>query len=124
MAQQQLAVITRPDEAALNEAIGALKQPVTDGSALLRTGLVIIGEACAQLENEQKSREEVIASLTARGLSEGAAAPLVDKAIEVVKGNAGLDQQIAAEADKGGVGLLPIILVAVVIIAVFLFWRS
>lgn len=124
MAQQQLAVISRPDEAALDEAIAAFKQPTTDGAALLRTGLVIIGEACAQLESEQKSREEVIASLTTRGMSEGAAASLVDKAMEVVKSNAGLDLQIATEVDQGGVGLLPVILAAVVIIAMFLFWRS
>lgn len=78
--------LTRPEPADLQEAINEYKKGAGESTTedLLHAMLVIIGEACSQLEEQKKSPDEVTASLVASGLSSKVSSICVSKAQETV----------------------------------------
>lgn len=117
--------IGRPDSATLDRAIADYAQASASGSgqAMMNAALVIIGEACAQLDTEKKSREEVIASLGARGLHPDVASALVDKAAETVSCKANSHSELAPGQTTGGLGVghFAVIIVVAAIVAYLIF---
>ena len=63
------------------------------GDEVMAAALVIIGEACAQLD-DGKATGEVVSHLAGLGLSEGCATTFVDKAFEIVEANRNLGDVI------------------------------
>ena len=61
------------------------------------------GEACAQLDSEHKTQEEVIASMVALGLSAGVATVWVNKAHEVVNHAVNRDPERFPRERLGGI---------------------
>lgn len=118
----QAVELGRPDPAALDQAISDYKAALASGSGreAMDAMLVIIGEACAQLGDDDKPREEVIAALVARGLPRAAGEPIVDKAVEIVDDAKKTDAR-STGATGGGVGMLALIVVVGAIVAFVIF---
>lgn len=81
----ELVAVERPSPEALQQAIRAFADDAPEGAAddAVNAMLVIVGEACAQLDAGAAVRH-VIDDLGRKGLAEGCATPFVEKANEIV----------------------------------------
>ena len=90
----------------------------------MAAGLVIIGEACVQLETEKKTKDEVITSLVRQGLSQGVATVWVDKAADVVSDTINKDPERFIREHSRGIGKGEIAFyVVTVLLAIFMLMR-
>lgn len=81
--------VTKPSGDDLEKAILHFDEaPPADatGDEVMAAALVIVGEACAHLD-DGKATGEVVSHLVGLGLSEGCATTFVDKAFEIVASN-------------------------------------
>lgn len=95
MPEAELVAISRPDKATLLEAARQMKEDfdVLPPQQMMEASMIIVGEACAQLDTDKKTSTEVIASLRECGMSEEVAAVWVRKAEEIVNSTINKDPE-------------------------------
>ncbi|QYF93549.1 hypothetical protein KY495_23310 [Massilia sp. PAMC28688] len=118
--------ITKPDDAALQDAIAHFHTDAGDKSAeaLLAAGLVIVGEACSQLEEEGKSQEDVVASLSAQGLDPAIAGTWVAKAHEVINDTVNKDPERFLKERSGGISIGEILFYVGALALIVFIWQA
>ena len=90
----------------------------------MAAGVVIVGEACAQLDGEGKTQDEVIASLVEMGLSRGVAEVWVGKAHDVVNDTINKDPERYLRERSGGISKAEIAFYIVAILLAILILSS
>lgn len=126
MSDYRVLSITKPDDDALQDAIAHFHNEAEDKSpeALLAAGLVIVGEACSQLEEGGKSQEDVVASLSARGLDPAIAGTWVAKAHDVVNDTVNKDPQRYLQERSGGVSIGEILFYVGALALIIFIWQT
>lgn len=86
MADLHMVAISRPDAEMLQcaMAVSHAKYGQKSGNELMNAGLIIMGEPCAELYNEEKPHDEVNSSSVSMGISFRVGTAWVTKAHEVV----------------------------------------
>lgn len=122
----ELVAVARPERATLLEAARQIREDfdTLSPTQMMEATLVIVGEACAQLDTDKKSPAEVIASLSECGMSAEAAEVWVRKAEEVVNSAINKDPEVYARESGGwGISVGTIVFFAAVAGLLFFIWR-
>lgn len=125
MSNLELIAVSRPDPATLQAAISRLNEgfDVHTPEQMLEAGLIVVGEACSQLDNEKKSTAQVVASLGEHGLPQERAEPWVEKAQEVV--HSGINQDPGQSPHERAGSTIPvsaIVFVVVTAVMIYFLW--
>ena len=117
---QQIMEVTEPTDIALREAIRSFVNEDEEKSneAMMADFLVILGRACARLD-EGASPEQAVADLVFHGMERESAETIVEKAQETVEANRGKVRGVGSSQAAGNwltrFGILVIVLLAVLV---------
>jgi len=131
----QIEQVVEPDDSELQVAIRAFSlqeggaepaQEATSGADSMQHFLVLLGHACARLDSGTTA-DDAVADLVRRGLDQGTAQVVVDKAVDVVASNRALEsappaQQVRARSGKS-IRVFAIVLVIVALVVALLVMR-
>jgi len=112
----QLMEVSEPSEIALRDAIRSFTNEETEkpAEAMLADFLVILGRACARLD-EGATTEEAVADLVFHGLERESAETIVQKAGETVAANRNVESPQATGNWLTRFGILVIVLLGVLV---------
>lgn len=131
----QILQVVEPDDSELQLAIRAFSlqeggaepaQATTSGADTMQHFLVLLGHASARLDSGALA-DEAVTDLVRRGLDQGTAQVVVDKAVDVVASNRALEsaplaQQVRPRSSKS-IRVFAIVLVVVALVVALLVMR-
>lgn len=131
----QILEVVEPDDSELQLAIRAFSlqeggaepaQATTSGADTMQQFLVLLGHASARLDSGALA-DEAVADLVRRGLDQGTAQVVVDKAVDVVASNRALEsappaQHVRPRSGKS-IRVFAIVLVVVALVVALLVMR-
>ena len=131
----QILQVVEPDDSELQLAIRAFSlqeggaepaQAATSGADTMQHFLVLLGHASARLDSGTLA-DEAVADLVRRGLDQGTAQVVVDKAVDVVASNRALEsappaQHVRPRSSKS-IRVFAIVLVVVALVVALLVMR-